>query len=471
MITYTKDKIFSEIFKGTKFRSTKWKEDKYIEVKKGQIIDNKGDIFNLVNEKHNEWMVWTAPKPKTNTMTREEALQTLYKGKRVKAINWDDKELQVKNGQIFLNDSEPFNIMTAKETDWIVIETCEEPNNVSNQFSEIKTMLEELLSRDSTSIKEIKINKQMDGRNIQKQASTNELLTEVYGVNTPKKIQTQFKKKLESANNTMDIQKTVCEYIPYCWIGDRRLGTTSVYYSDMRKIIKEIKNKNYRDIGLSLFLPPDKLYETVQTKISDNKKEEIRNKNTFDLQYIKDMITKIKNKLLSDDFTDKPRQTKEEREKAYWAYAYLTIVTGRRQAEILKSLELKKVKGVWQYCGIAKDREDNKCINAYTIDEEDYDLLSDLTDYIQEHINADIWTLRKINSKFNNSFNNALKRITGTTFKASDWRDIYAEILWIEKGKKEGSNIDKRDFKAKVLGHKYDHKLSATEHYDSWEAI
>lgn len=467
MKTYTTDELFGQIFldEKTKFTSTAWEEDKYITVQNGQIIDNQGEPFNLMAAKEKEWTVWEEPKQNTDTISKKEALKALLDGKRVKALDWEDKALEVKKGQILLNDSKPFNIMTAKEKDWVIIEECKDTQSESQELAEIKAMLKKALAQNNT--KETNT----DGRSTEAQANTAELLKKVYGVSTPKEIQEQFKEKLESANSTRDIEKTVCEYIPYCWIGGRSLGTTSVYYTNMRQVITKLKNETYRDTALNLFLPPQSLYDSVQNKISDNKKETIRDKNTFDAKHIKALIKMIKEKMIKDDYSDKPRQTDLEREKAYWAYAYLTIVTGRRQTEILKTLEIKKVNGVWQYCGILKDRESGKCIDAYALDD-DFEFLSDLVSYVQEHTNAKAFTEKEINSKYNKSFNDALKkRITDTSFTAKDWRNIYAELMWIKEGSKEGSNIDKRDFKAKVLGHEYNSKLSPTEHYDGWEAI
>lgn len=471
MKTYTKDQLFGEIYlnEDVKFTSTQWEEDNFIMQQDGQIIDHEGNPFNLMTAEDTEWIVWVEPKPTQNTpiITKKEALKALFSGERVKALEWDNKALEVKGGQILLNDKAPFNIMTAKEKDWVIIEECKNTQNESQQIAELKAMLEKVLAQNSA-----KEAKHTDGRSTEAQANTTDTLKEVYGVSTPKEVQAQFKEKLENAHSTLDVEKAVCEYIPYCWIGNRTLGTTSVYYSNMRKVIEELKNEDHRERGLNLFVAPQSVYETVQAKITENKKEEIRNKNTFEKKYIEDLMKKIKDKILSDDFSDHPRQTDEEREKAYWAYAYLTIVTGRRQSEILKTLEIKKKNKVWQYCGIIKDREEGKCIDAYALDE-DFEFLSDLVDYIQSHLESDKFTKREINSKFNNPFNNALKhkRITGLAFNASDYRDIYAELLWLKEADKKGSQIDKRDFKAKVLGHKYDGKLSATEHYDGWEAV
>lgn len=467
MKTLTKSQMLGDLFSGKKFHATEWEEDIYIVVDNGQVVTNDNESFNVMDAKEDEWVLWKKPKKKDDVISKEEALKALYEGKRVKATDWkNDEVLFVENGQIMANNAEPFNIMGAKEKEWIIVldEQESRDNNQDAEIAELKSMLQEVLNAQNTP--------KMDGRSKEVQDSTNELLKSVYGVTTPKEIEKQFKDSLESANNSKDIEKTVCEYIPYCWIGGRTIGTTSVYYSNMRNVIKSIENETYRDTALSLFLPPQSLYESVQTQVSDNKKEVIRDKNVFDAKHIKSLIVSIKEKILSDDYSDKPRQTALEREKAYYAYSYLTIVTGRRQSEILKTLTLKRKnkKSAYEYCGILKDHEEGKCIKAYSL-EEDFDFISDLTDYIQEHINAKDFTEKQINSKFNNSFNNALKRITGTSFTAKEYRDIYAEMMWIKSENHNDSSIDKRDYKAEILGHKYDGKLSATEHYDGWEAM
>jgi len=455
-----KEEILPTLFAGKRVRASEWELDRFIEVKDGQIVTESGEPFNMMDAKESEWGIWKAPIKKSGAViSRDEALKALYSGKEVKAVDWSDKKLLVKDGQIMVNGVEPFNIMDAKEREWVIVDdvVCD---NTAKEIAELKAMIQELI--------ESKEAKPKDGRNTEVQANATEMIKAVYGVTTPAQIQERFKNELESAKSSRDVERVVCEYIPYCWIGGRTLGTVSVYYSNMRKVIKELENETYKDVALALFLPPQSLYEASQQKVVENKKEKIRNKNTFNPESIQKLIEKIKNKLESDDFSDKPRQVKLEREKAYWAYAYLTIVTGRRQAEILKSLSIEKREDSWYYCGISKDREEGKCIKAYSLDD-DFVFLNELLAYVQEHIEADTLTQKQINSKFNNPFNNALKRITGTSFMAKEWREIFTEMMWIKSGN-DGSNIDKRDFRAEVLGHEYDSRLSATEHYEGWEA-
>lgn len=460
MKKFTKVEMLPELFSGKKFKAVDWQDDNFIEVSNGQIVTNEGYSFDVMSAKEDEWVLWVKP-IKTGVISKEEALRALYEGKSVKAKNWTDEVIFVKDGQIMINGAKPFNIMTAEEKEWVIIEE-EARGNEHEEIAELKAMIAKLLKNDE---------KEKDGRSVEVQESTTELLRAVYGVTTPKQIEKQFLDALDGANSTKDIEKTVCEYIPYCWIGGRTVGTTSVYYANMRNIIKKIENEIYRDLALSLFLPPKGFYEMVQSGITENKKEAIRDRNTFNPNFINELLAKLKTKILSDDFSDKPRQTDVARERAYYYYSYLTVATGRRQTEILKTLEIKKAKKGFEFDGLLKKREsDESKIEAFALDD-DFAFLAKLVKYVQEHIDAKSFTEKEINSKFNNPFNNALKRITGTNFTAKEWRDIYAEMMWYMNDAKTKSNIDKRDYKAKILGHENDGKLSATEHYDVWEAI
>lgn len=462
MKSLTKNEILPDLFSGKKFRSMDWEEERYIEVSNGQIVTNDGEPFDVMGADDEEWVLWVKP-IKTGIVTKEEALKALYEGKKVKAKNWQDEVIFVKDGQIMINGTKPFNIMTADEKEWLIVEDAEAKTSEHEEIAELKAMVAELLKNSEKE-------KTVDGRNLEVQNETKNILKEVYGVSTPKEIEKQFKDALNGAKSSRDIEVAVCQYIPFCWI-NRTVNTTVAYYTNMRNIIKDIENEAHRDLGLALFLPPQGFYERAHDVVVANKKEALREKNTFSPKYINELLAKIKAKIVSDDFSDKPRQTDEQREKAYWSYAYLTIATGRRQVEILKTVSIVKNKREFFYDGISKKNEgDVTKIKAFALDD-DFEFLTKLLNFIQTHIDSKNSTEKEINQKWNNSFNNALKRITGTSFTAKEWRDIYAEMMWYSNDAKTKSNIDKRDYKAQILGHESDGKLSPTEHYDVWEAV
>jgi len=460
-----KEKATKLLFGGKRIRAIDWDDNQFIEFKGGQVVTETGELFDIMKSKESEWVEWSEPVEKSDeVISREEALSALISGKKVRSKEWIASYLEFKDGQIVDEKGNLYDITKSDIEEWVIGEyEAPSKDNASKEIAELKSWIKELLKSKEAEPKA------KDSRDTGVQANSNEIIKAVYGVTTPKQVLELFKERLESAKNSRDIEKVVCEFIPYCWIGKGSINTVKNVYTSMRKVIKELENETYKDVALTLFLPPQALYEASQAKVDDNKKEQIRNKNTFNPKHIEKLLKEIKTKLENDDFEDKPRQTTIEREKAYWAYAYLTMVTGRRQAEILKTLSIVKKEDGWYYCGISKDRKDGKCIKAYSLDD-DYVFLNELLTYIQEHIGADKLTQREINSKFNNPFNNALKRITGTSFTAKEWREIYTEMLWLKNGG-EGSNIDKRDFRAEILGHEYDGKLSATEHYEGWEAV
>jgi len=460
-----KEKATKLLFGGKRIRAIDWDDNQFIEFKGGQVVTEAGELFDIMKSKENEWIEWSEPVEKSDeVISREEALSALISGKKVRSKEWIASYLEFKDGQIVDEKGNLYDITKSDIEEWVIGEyEAPSKDNASKEIAELKSWIKELLKSKEAEPKA------KDSRDTGVQANSNEIIKAVYGVTTPKQVLELFKERLESAKNSRDIEKVVCEFIPYCWIGKGSINTVKNVYTSMRKVIKELENETYKDVALTLFLPPQALYEASQAKVDDNKKEQIRNKNTFNPKHIEELLKEIKTKLENDDFEDKPRQTTIEREKAYWAYAYLTMVTGRRQAEILKTLSIVKKEDGWYYCGISKDRKDGKCIKAYSLDD-DYVFLNELLTYIQEHIGADKLTQREINSKFNNPFNNALKRITGTSFTAKEWREIYTEMLWLKNGG-DGSNIDKRDFRAEILGHEYDGKLSATEHYEGWEAV
>lgn len=467
----TKNEILAELFASKRVRASGWKLEDFVYVQNGQVLNKEGKSFDIMEAKEDKWVIWQPIKEVILTIDRNKALSALYSGKRVRAIDWDSKTtLFVKDGQIMTNNAELFNIMEAKEDKWIVVEEIEDKNsNNDKQLAEIKTMLELLLKKNAVTKDEVIVN---DGRSIVNQANTTDMIKAIYGVTTPLDIEEQFKTMLQNANSSRDVQSIVCRYIPYCWIGGRTLGTTSNYYSKMRKVIKNVDNE-YTEMTLSLFTPPTELYESVQKKIDDNKKAKIVNKDeTFDVSSIKNILTNLKNLINGGDkaIRDiKTRQQTIERAKAYVFSTYLAIVTGRRQIEILKTLKIEKKDETWYYCGITKDREEGKCIKAYALDT-DFVFLNELLTYVQEHIGADDLTSSQVNSKFNNPFNGALKKLTNTSFTFKDMREIYAEMMWLENGN-NGSWTDEREYKAMVLGHLFDPKLQTTEHYMSLKGI
>ena len=257
--------------------------------------------------------------------------------------------------------------------------------------------------------------------------------------------------------------------MPYCWIGGRTLGTTSVYYSELRKIVKEVGG-DFEEMSLALLVPPLGLYEASQAKVTASTKEKHIERDTYNIEYIKSIISKLKDSITTGNI-QKTRQQTQERAITYVYATYLAFVTGRRQIEIIKTLKIVKKGNEWFYEGLAKKNEDNISIKAYSLDN-DFEKLAELLEYIQKTLGTQDMTKMQANSKFNNSFNNAFKKLTGTNFTFQDAREIYADILWSESDDNNSTWNSEQAFKAKVLGHSISQdRLTATEHYMTKEAV
>jgi hypothetical protein len=162
------------------------------------------------------------------------------------------------------------------------------------------------------------------------------------------------------------------------------------------------------------------------------------------------------------------KQQTPKRARAYLYATYLAFVTGRRNAEIIKSLELIKKKNEWYYKGITKKGAIATEIKAFSLDE-DFNFLTKILKQIRNDVDVTELSNTEVNSKYNHIFNRAFKRITATDFTTHDAREIYAEIAYINHIKATGEERTERaeiDFKSDILGHVVDKdRLVSTEFY------
>jgi len=466
MTEVSKNEILTKLFAGEPVRATSWSRESFVIFKDGKVVDNDGEPFDITDSTEKEWSVWVKPVKKSKAViTKGEAIQALFNGERVRSVGWIASYVELVNGQPMDEKGKAYDIMSAEVDKW-EIWTAEVDDNDSNELAEVKAMLTELLSKKGDN------SDNTDGRSVKGLANTAELLLAVYGVIAPAYIEKQFKEAFDDAKSSRDVQQIVCEFIPYCWIGGRALNTTKQYYTKMRKIIKD-SNSEYKDEALAIFLPPAKLYESLQERTDTTKKEKMADSSeTFSIENMKQLIAGLKE--LTDGGEDaiietKSRQTSIERATAYVYATYLAFVTGRRQSEVLKTLKIVNRKGTWYYDGILKNGEEGKSIEAYALDD-DFKFLQTLLTYIHKHLKTDKMSTVEVNRRFNNPFNNALKRLTGGSYTFKYVREVYSELMWLENGN-NGSWKDRESYKAKILGHEYDASLSTTEHYMGLEGV
>jgi integrase len=435
----TKNSAMTKLANGVKVFAKGWEDGKYIymDEKSGQILDNENKNFNLMSAKEKVWFEYK--EPLTSKCTTQ-----------------DNSELVNMIKQLM---NEVKSIKEAQETQYIDIDSNEVAYDVKTALKQdIEQSIKENMPQDETSLKDmIKV-----FFNVEKSSEVKEL----------------FKKELSECKDKREVAKVISKFIPYCWMGGRKIKTVARYYADMRGIIKELDNQ-FQDYALELFSIPSDVYERI-TK-ADTKKviEKLKDKETFSLEEIKSLIAKLKKQCeialkLGENATIEQwkeaglpiaKQQTVARARAYLFTAYLSLVTGRRITEILKTLSIVKKGDKWYFRGIAKKGSDEVEILAVSL-EKDFEFLNKLLNQIRKDIDTKGMDNKQVNSKYNHIFNRSLKNLTGLKYTYHDFREIYADLAYREFGLKDGTDREEIDYKSDILGHQVDKdRLVATEHY------
>ena len=426
-----------------------------------------------------EWSVWVEPKAKGEVLDLMGAMGAVMSGKHLTGKGWDaeryiyaDKE---KGGQVFDNNGKPFNMMTTNIKEWSV---WVEPKAVASAFpAEFKAIMENMAKE----LKELKQSVNNDGMTNKNQ----ELLKLVYGVESIKDLKELFKNRWSEVDSKKDASKVIIEFIPFCWLGGREINTVASYYRDMRNIIKEIDN-DYTELGLDLFILKGEVYDRIAEKSMNTVKEksEDATREEYDGEQIEEVISELKEKcqtalgLSLDDLEDKAqveawkeaglpiaKQQTVNRARAYLFSSYLVLTTGRRNAEILKTLEIIKENKEWFYKGIGKKTTKDAKIKAYSLDT-DFAFLQSLLIRIRKDLDTSKLTEKQVNSKYNRIFNRAFKKLTQMDYTFHEAREISTDMLYIRDGYKTGEWTEEFNFKAETLGHEIkEDRLKATHNY------
>lgn len=419
-------------------------------------------------------------------MVKNTALTKLMGGDKVRAANWDkNKFISInKDGQIVDNNGKLYNIVTAKEKDW---ELYKEPvAKISADNTQLVEMIKALTEQvqnlqdtvkkqeiniDSTDIADEVTNsidaavKQTIKDNMPQEEKTHEETVKIfYGVSSLKDVRDLFKEELLNSSSKRETMLTVTKFIPYCWMGGRKIKTVARYYADMRNVIKDVDDE-FRDLALELFSVPADVYDRIKKVDTEKVLENLEDKEVFDANQIQNIIGQLKAQIKNNDIPIAKQQTLEQA-RAYLYASYLALVTGRRSVEILKSLEIiKKGDDEWIYKGISKKGIEGSEIKAYALDD-DFEFLAGLVKQLRADIDTTALKNTEVNSKYNHIFNRSFKKLTGTNYTFHDAREIYAELVYLKFGKKNGTDREEINFKSDVLGHEINKdRLVTTEHY------
>jgi len=273
-----------------------------------------------------------------------------------------------------------------------------------------------------------------------------EISNALYGVNRWSDIKDMFISDYKSCKTNSDINKLYNKYIPYIWF-DRALNTIIKKYTEFRALINDIDDKHSKYALESVFSMGETIVNNkpfnkgIYSITIDKAKSKQINKTTsdlkeIDLKIVEKMAMTIKDKIDNDSFKVASSQNKDM-VKAYHLVILLALATGRRQVELLKTLEIDYSKNRKQqvyFKGIVKKGSKNTDREAGTIlfltVKETKHYLSMLRKLLQLKDMPNT----KINQKYNGVIASALIRITrdivGFDLKFHDLRSLYAEYAW-----------------------------------------
>ena len=227
---------------------------------------------------------------------------------------------------------------------------------------------------------------------------------------------------------------------------------------------KELLSNNIDEVVVNLFKLPGEYYNALNAKDEEIVKAVLTDDFKSDFNYevfVDETIKKFIEIVGAKEISLNSSSQNINRELSYYKMFVLALATGRRQIEILRTLEISKKKDLVIYNGLAKK-------NNKELAKVEAPILMDLNlakkwlkDIREEFKITEEMTNKEVNSKYNGSIGKALVRI----FKDIEikefhfFRTCYAETCY----KKFGGEKDKELYFAEILGHEI--ALNHTHNY------
>ncbi len=278
-----------------------------------------------------------------------------------------------------------------------------------------------------------------------------EYLSEVFGTSLWREISQKFikeGKQVKTINEALNFTNRWSMYLYY----DSSIHTIKNKSKEMRDLLEANNLNNLVDgfkiegviYGYLKKVYKDKLGSDFEAK---NKEESIFNHLEFTQNQIKILEDRIKNK----NFIMTSNSAKEESEMFYLRLFLLALATGRRQIELLQSLEISKKKDLAVFKNLSKKQIEKEfvCEAPILIDIfEAKKLLSDVREYLYKY-GVEKMNANQINSKFNGRIGMALKRYVGN-YTFHYLRSCYAHSCY----ELYGGDRDKTLYFQEILGHR-----------------
>jgi integrase len=451
-----REEILTQILQGKKFANKALKA-KYITAKNGQIVDDTGKNINIMQLTADGWYEYKESK----TYKKDEVILKLFTtSKKFTNKALKSKYIMVKNGQIVDDTGKIVDITNLTADGWyeykdseINIEELKKEieielrEKIKKEFEELEDEIEKL--KNKLAEKNITIKK-----NIKKEYDAIKIL---YGASDWETISNNFVNELNNAKNKEEEILTVAKYIPFCFADGKNINTAKRYFTDFKNLIDKTQAKA-KDFLKKMLTFEKKVYVQINEIADENVKQKVEAQELYSKNLIDEELKKINEMIETENFELGRNQTKEL-VKAYLEAIYLALVSGRRQAEILKTMKIEKKEDGYYYTGLTKGSKD---VKAKFYFDNNVDKLNNMLADIRKTLKTHKLNNKQINDRYSKSLNSAIKKYTNLDVSFHDLREIWADILY----KLDAVDESEEEYKSKILGHIYKPKrLSATEHY------
>jgi len=285
----------------------------------------------------------------------------------------------------------------------------------------------------------------------------NEMLKIAYGSPQMNQLKKDFvgdAKKVKTISQISDFASKWGMMVYY----DTKISTLKNRVADIRNWLKS-EGMDEENPVFKIFSIPSEIYTSLNNSYSEKVQEKLTSNEVSDVDYsllVESTIAELLHNIENNITKSISNNARDSRELAYQKLILLSLTTGRRQIEILKTVSISKRKELAKYDGLAKkDNNDAFVIAPILMDSR---LAQKYLKEIREEFHTADMTNQDINRKYNASINKAVSRYTKLEeFKFT--RTAYAEYCF----QKFGGNAEKSAYFAKVLGHEI--KIKASDAY------
>lgn len=273
-------------------------------------------------------------------------------------------------------------------------------------------------------------------------------LQEVFNLTMWKDLKNVFLEEALKVKTKSDVIEFANKWV-FFMVFDSSIHTVKNRSKEIRDFLTE---NNLSDL-IPLFKIESAIYGSIKKDYENKIKNDLQvydkeiNHQKFTREIIKNLMENIKN----NTGLSKSNMSKIEDEIFYQKLFVLALATGRRQIELLKTLNIRKKKDLALYEGLSKKRNDDEIVCEAPI-LIDIKIAKKYLDDIREYLSAYgvvNMSADAINSKLNGRIGNAIKRYVGN-YNFHYFRSCYAHTCYVENEIK----IEKSLYFTQILGHK-----------------